>query len=258
MLNLIIVLCGAIAAADDPNAYLKAVNMNKTASKDNTITALIESLEENTKYENNVNQNSEVDEHYFQANVEAEYGFPPQWTNIPHMLEHPAPKNRNRDRISLNTVDEPIFEVEKTKHPLVDFYQITRQVYLISDNLRNIITDVESTAVDCIEVGFPDFTPSKKYWLCMPEILLEAVDVSRSSVGVIYHKVVDRYVRRIYFPSGVIFDPNVTQGVSNFTDLDCHGWFWSRELARRAQAEGIKGISFARPGDRRKRRVAVD
>jgi hypothetical protein len=59
----------------------------------------------------------------------------------------------------------------------------------------------------------------------------------------------------VLFPEGIVFDHDVLQGVSSFSDLDARGWFWSKDLIAEAKSQGIRGISAASPASAAMRRI---
>lgn len=86
------------------------------------------------------------------------------------------------------------------------------------------------------------------YNVAMPVRNLQAVDPNCTNILVKDQNHGGQWFRYIEFPDGVVFRDEVVAGIHSFTDIDAHGWFWSRELIDAAKAMGVRGLYTVQSG----------
>ena len=195
---------------------------------------------------------------FYEVGYNHEYDPGPYWENSPGFEELPWIGSRNKARIPASNFDRAIFSVEPQVKQLSDFYTVGGGgTYLISDKLRKIIEELAPVSLDKGMVELPKPFLSMPYWLCMPKVLIEAVDASRSRVAIKYKGFDTFKMRRIQFPSGVKFSEARTAGLLHFGDIDLRAWYWSRELIQSAEEAGVIGLAYRTAGRECTRRVSV-
>jgi hypothetical protein len=228
-----------------------------------TITALLEKVEFPNDYIHTPEGAGQCDENYFAVKYSLEFQAMPQLHNRSEFKPEPTkttplhggPAARKRDAIPLNA-DQPhivYFEGLEDASDLSDLYGWVDHFFLISNRLYGLIQELDPDSLACVKVVDRDGILPEPYWACLPRRNLEAVDTSKTDVRVTHQNYGDPggdplYVQSIQINRGAVFDPEETNGVHHFWDIDLYKWFWSSELIARAHQVGIKGLLFYRAG----------
>lgn len=195
---------------------------------------------------------------FYEVGYNHEYDPGPYWENSPGFTERPWMGSRDKARIAASNFDRPVFSVKPEAKRLSDFYTAGGGgTYLISDKLRRLI---EALAPDSLDKSMVELTKSfanTPYWLCMPKLVIEAIDASRSRVEINYETFDALNIRKIRFPDRVKFSETRTDGLLHFGELDLIRWFWSHQLVRAAEEAGITGLAYRLAGEPRARWVPV-
>ena len=129
----------------------------------------------------------------------------------------------------------------------MDLYSTSSDAFFISDKLFRLIEGMDPGSLEHIEFELRAKDGVLPFHAVMPSRVLEAIDTRRTTVRIEDEKLGGRYFRKVRFPEGIVFDNDVLQGVSSFSDLDSLGWYWSKDLIAEAKSQGIRGISAASP-----------
>ncbi len=222
-----------------------------------TVSALLEKVDFPEDYTHIPEFPDEIDKNYFWVIYDDECGPPMEGVHSPGFGDPTFGGNdwRKRDAVPADPNYPHImtFKEFKERKNLADLYSWFGDFWLISDQLRAVIEDLDPGSLDCVKASQDGFTVDQSYWACLPKRNLEAVDTTRSHVR-IEHTNYGRpggdpvWVQTIHINDGAVFDPAVTNGAHHFWEIDLHRWFWSRELIARAYQAGVKGPRFLRAG----------
>ncbi len=232
--------------------------MNSMPCPPNSVSALLAQLEDGVDTLHQPSISEATEENYFAAKYDFDFGDLPTWLNPPGLEAMPWLGARTKPRIHVWDIPRPILELEDPAKPIPDFLVFPVCSFVVSDKLKLLIEECEPGSLECAEVGFASSKPDQKYWLVMPRNSLEAVDVTKTAVGISHKTLNTDAIRLIRFAGNVVFDPDVTAGVCSFSDIDIREWFWSRELMARAADAGITGVHFAKAGDHSLKRVRIE
>lgn len=169
------------------------------------------------------------------------YGSIISWNNRPE--NGPWMGSRSKPRIGLQEFSEPDVSFDRDVEDLVDFHSPSPGLHVVSNKLLELIElhDPGSLETRAILIqarnGMADFN------MVMPKRLLHAVDADRCDVDIVSKKLDTIWVKRVNFPDGAFFDPNIPNEIHNFADIDVKNrWFWSRLLVDLAKNSAIKGV----------------
>lgn len=184
-----------------------------------------------------------------------DYGTVISWNNRPPLLDHPPYSQlpwtgaRRKPRIGLSSLAEPDITFRRNVEELVDFHSTGTGAHIISSKLLALIERLDPESLEVIPVVIKARNGNADFDMVMPNRLLHAVDADRCDVDVIDEKLDTIWVRKVRFPKGAIFDPEISMDIHNFADIDVmNRWFWSRELVDEAKICGIKGLYTKKPG----------
>jgi hypothetical protein len=166
------------------------------------------------------------------------------WRNSPEFEKLLWTGTRVKPRIGLDTlVEKPDFSFSKKLRKIVDFFHSEGAAYLVSPALLAVIEHLDPRSLEVIPVMIKALDGEAPFYLVMPNRLLEAVDPDRCDVRIETEWFSEKWLTSVRFPDGAAFQPELTNGIHNFADLDApNKWFWSRELLVAAKEAGIKGI----------------
>jgi hypothetical protein len=169
-----------------------------------------------------------------------------EWLNYPSFEDAPWSGTRLKPRISVSTLARPNVRFKGPSEQVVDLYSTGSHAFFISDKLFRLIEEMDPGSLEHIEFELRAKDGVLPFHAVMPRRVLEAIDTRRTTV-----LIKDISVR---FPEGIVFDNDVLQGVSSFSDLETHGWYWSKDLIAEAKSQGIRGISATSPSSPAMRR----
>jgi hypothetical protein len=178
-----------------------------------------------------------------------------EWLNYPSFEYAPWSGTRLKPRISVSTLARPNVRFKGPSEQVVDLYSTGSHAFFISDKLFRLIEEMDPGSLEHIEFELRAKDGVLPFHAVMPRRVLEAIDTRRTTVRIKDEDLGGRYVRMVRFLEGIVFDNDVLQGVSSFSDLDTHGWYWSKDLIAEAKSQGIRGISAASPASPATRRV---
>jgi hypothetical protein len=170
-----------------------------------------------------------------------------EWLNYPSFTSGPWLGTRDAARISVSTLARPNVRFKGASEQVVDLYSTGNHAVFISDKLFRLIEEMDPGSLEHIEFELRAKDGVLRFHAVMPSRVLEAIDTRRTTVRIEDEKLGGRYFRKVRFPRGIVFDNGVLQGVSSFSDLDAHGWYWSRDLMAEAKSQGIRGVTAASP-----------
>ena len=196
------------------------------------------------------------EERYLKVSQNWDY-FPErmEWLNYPSFTSAPWLGTRNTARISVSTLARPNVRFKGPSEQVVDLYSTGSHAFFISDKLFRLIEEMDPGSLEHIEFEFRAKDGVLPFHAVMPSRVLEAIDTSRTTVRIEFDNLGGRYFRQVGFPEGIVFDNDVLQGVSLFTDLDAHGWYWSKDLIAEAKSQGIRGLVAHSPASAVRREV---
>ena len=178
------------------------------------------------------------------------------WDYHPERMEHlnypsftgaPWLGTRDTPRVSVSTLARPNVRFKGLSEQVVDLYSTGSHAVFISDKLFRLIEGMDPGSLEHIGFELRAKDGVLPFHAVMPSRVLEAIDTRRTTVRIEDEILGGRYFRKVRFPEGIVFDNDVLQGVSSFSDLDSHGWYWSKDLIAEAKSQGIRGISAASP-----------
>jgi hypothetical protein len=221
-----------------PESRNKVIDMSKL-----TIGEMIEQVPEGQAqtFERSIADPGE--ERYLKVSQNWDY-FPErkEWLNYPSFTGAPWFGTRNKARISVSTLARPNVRFKGPSEQVVDLYSTGSHAFFISDKLFRLIEEKDPDSLEHLGFELRAKDGALPFHAVMPRRLLEAIDTRRTTVRIEYDNRGGQYFRKVRFPEGVVFDNDVLQGVSSFTDLDAHGWYWSKDLIAEAKSQGIRGL----------------
>lgn len=164
------------------------------------------------------------------------------WANVRSGGNAPWLGTRHKARISVSTLPPPDVSFEGPSEDVVDLYSTGSHAFFISDKLFRLIEAMDPGSLDHIEFELRAGDGRFLFHAVMPSRVLEAIDTSRTTVRIEDRNLGGSYFREVGFPEGIIFDNDSLQGVASFSDLDAHGWYWSKHLIAKAKSQGIRGV----------------
>lgn len=196
---------------------------------------------------------SEIEQTFFKVSEMGGYinhGLPmiiPQ----PDALRWPTPKRRDWSYRSLASLGD-----YHIKHPgpaewMADLYRIGTAIFLVSDKLLRVIKERDPEAVETRRATIvgPHASDIRPYSLVMPLRVLDAVDISKSSVWLKRPETVrgsGKFVTHVSYEKGYVFRDDLPRDVSCFFEEfgDNAGWYWHRDLIEAAADAGVRGVNF--------------
>jgi hypothetical protein len=165
-----------------------------------------------------------------------------EWRNPPSFIEAPSAGNRRTARIPLATLPPLDVRFKGPAKQVVDFYSTGSDAFFVSDKLFSLIERMDPGSLENIGFELHAKDGLLPFHAVMPNRILEAVDTGRTTVRIEDEDLASWYLRHVRFPEGIIFDNELLVGAASFSDLDAHGWYWSRELLVEAKSLGILGL----------------
>ena len=178
-----------------------------------------------------------------------------EWLNYPSFEDAPWSGTRLKPRISVSTLARPNVRFKGPSEQVVDLYSSSSHAFFISDKLFRLIEGIDPGSLEHLGFELRAKDGVLPFHAVMPSRVLEAIDTRRTTVRIRDEDLGGRYVRRVRFLEGIVFDNDLLQGVSSFSDLDSLGWYWSKDLIAEAKSQGVRGISTASPASAAMRRV---
>lgn len=222
-----------------------------------TIAEMIEQVPEGQPrtFERSITEPGE--ERYLKISQNWDY-FPERknWLNDPSGSGSPWLGTRAKPRVSVSTLPTPDVSFEGPSEQVVDLYSTGSHAFFISDKLFRLIEDMDPGSLEHIPFELRASDGALPFHAVMPSRILEAIDTSRTTVRIDFQDLGGEYFRKVRFPQGIVFDNDALQGVATFTDLDAHGWYWSKDLIAEAKSRGIRGIAAHSPASAARREVA--
>jgi hypothetical protein len=238
------------AESKDHN-YNKVIDMSKL-----TIREMIEQVPEGQAqtFERSIADPGE--ERYLKVSQNWDY-FPErkEWLNYPAFTDEPWLGTRDKPRISVSTLARPNVRFEGPSEQVVDLYSTGSHAFFISDKLFRLIEEMDPGSLEHLGFELRAKDGVLPYHAVMPSRVLEAIDTRRTTVRIEDEDLAGRYFRTVHFPEGIVFDNDVLQGVGSFSDLDAHGWYWSKDLIAEARSQGIRGLYATSPASAIRREV---
>jgi hypothetical protein len=196
------------------------------------------------------------EERYLKVSQNWDY-FPErfEWLNYPSSTDEPWFGTRDRARISVSALARPNVRFKGPSEQVVDLYSSSSDAFFISDRLFRLIEGMDPGSLEHIEFELRAKDGALPFHAVMPSRVLEAIDTRRTTVRIEFDNLGGRYFRNVNFPEGIVFDNDVLQGVSSFSDLDARGWYWSKDLIAEAKSQGIRGLYATSPASAIRREV---
>jgi len=169
------------------------------------------------------------------------------WLNPLPLTASPWLGTREHPRISVSTLPVPDVRYAGPADEVVDLYSTGSHAVFISDKLFRLIEQIDPGSLEHIEFQLYAEDGLLPFHAVMPSRVLEAVDTSRTTVRIQDETIGRRSFRKVRFPEGIVFDDDVLQGVTSFSDLDVPGWYWSKDLIAEAKSHGIRGLIGGSP-----------
>jgi hypothetical protein len=170
-----------------------------------------------------------------------------KWLNSLPLEEAPWLGSRHKARIPVSALPPPDVRFEGPSDQVVDFFSTGSDVFFISEKLFRLIEEMDPGSLEHTKFELRAEDGALPFHAVMPSRVLEVVDTSRTTVRIEDEDLAGQYLRSVRFPKGVVFDNAALEGVSSFSDLDAHGWYWSKDLIAEAKSRGIRGIAAASP-----------
>lgn len=198
------------------------------------------------------------EERYLQVSQNWDY-FPErtEWLNYPQFSKGPWFGTRDKARISVSTLARPNVRFKGSSEQVVDLYSTGSHAFFISDKLFRLIDEMDPGSLDHLGFELRAKDGVLPFHAVMPSRVLEAIDTRRTTVRIEFDNLAGRYFRKVNFPEGIVFDNDVLHGVASFTDLDAHGWYWSKGLIAEAKSQGIRGVAAHSPASAMRRQVEM-
>jgi hypothetical protein len=132
---------------------------------------------------------------------------------------------------------------------MADLYRVGIDLFLVSERLLRLIVDRDASAVETRKTTFQGKHASAigPYWLAMPMRVLDAVDITKSSVWLRRPETVvgsGKFVTHVAYQKGYVFRRDISSDVFCFVDEFTGGWFWHRDLIEAAADIGARGLLF--------------
>jgi hypothetical protein len=178
-----------------------------------------------------------------------------EWLNYPSGEDAPWSGTRRKPRISVSALARPNVRFKGPSEQVVDLYSTGSHAFFILDKLFRMVEEMDPGSLEHIEFELRAKDGVLPFHAVMPSRLLEAIDTRRTTVRIEDKPFGDGYLRKVLFPGGIVFDDDVLQGVSSFSDLDSLGWYWSKDLIAEAKSQGIRGVTAASPASAGSRRL---
>jgi len=124
----------------------------------------------------------------------------------------------------------------------VDFYSTGSHACFISDRLFRLIDVMDPGSLEHLGFELHAKDGALPFYAVMPRRAVEAIDTKRTTVLIEDEPRGARYVRKVRFPEGIIFDNDALQGVASFSDVDSPAWYWSKDLIAEAKSNGMRGL----------------
>ena len=196
------------------------------------------------------------EERYFKVSQNWDY-LPErmEWLNYPSGTDAPWLGTRHKPRVSVSALARPNVRFKGPSKQVVDLYSTGSHAFFISDKLFRLIEEMDPGSLEHIGFEVRAKDGVLPFHAVMPSRVLEAIDTRRTTVRIEDKLLGDGYFRKVRFPEGIVFDNDVLQGVSSFTDLDAHAWYWSKDLIAEAKSQGIRGVAAHSPASAVRREV---
>jgi hypothetical protein len=165
-----------------------------------------------------------------------------EWLNGRSGVDAPWLGTRKKARIPVSTLPSPDVRFKGPSKQVVDFYSTGSHAFLISDKLFRLIEEMDPGSLEYLDFELRAKDGGLPFHVVMPNRSLEAIDPRRTTVVIRDEPRRQRFWRAVEFPDGIVFDNSALQGVASFSDVDAHGWYWSRELLAKAKSQGIRGL----------------
>lgn len=196
------------------------------------------------------------EERYFKVSQNWDY-FPErkEWLNYPSSTGSPCFGTRRRPRISVSALARPNVRFKGPSEQVVDLYSTSSDAFFISDKLFRLIEGMDPGSLEHLGFELRAKDGVLPFHAVMPRRVLEAIDTRRTTVRIEDKPLGGGYFREVRFPEGIVFDNDVLQGVSSFSDLDARDWYWSKDLIAEAKSQGIRGLVAHSPASAIRREV---
>lgn len=155
----------------------------------------------------------------------------------------------------MSTLARPNVRFKGPSEQVVDLYSTGSHAFFISDKLFRLIEEMDSGSLEHLAFELRAKNGVLPFHAVMPRRVLEAIDTRRTTVRIEDKDLGGWYFRTVHFPEGIVFDNDVLHGVASFTDLDAHGWYWSKDLIAEAKSQGIRGVSADSPASAMRREI---
>lgn len=195
------------------------------------------------------------EERYLQVSQNGDY-FPErkEWLNYPSPGDEPWFGTRAKARISVSTLARPNVRFKGPSDEVVDLYSTGSHAFFISDKLFRLIEEMDPGSLEHLGFELRANDGVLPFHAVMPSRVLEAIDTCRTTVRIEFNNA-GRHSPKVRFPLGIVFNNDLLQGVASFTDLDAHGWYWSKDLIAEAKSQGIRGLYATSPASGTRREV---
>jgi hypothetical protein len=234
-----------------PESRNRVTDMSKL-----TIGEMIEQVPEGQgqTFERSIGDRGE--ERYLKVSQNWDY-FPErmEWLNPPAFGDEPWLGTRDKARISVSALARPNVRFKGPSEQVVDLYSSGGDAFFISDKLFRLIEGMDPGSLEHLGFELRAKDGVLPFHAVMPSRVLEAIDTRRTTVRIEFDNLGGQYFRKVRFPEGIVFDNDVLQGVSSFTDLDARGWYWSKDLIAEAKSQGIRGVVAHSPASAVRREV---
>lgn len=165
-----------------------------------------------------------------------------EWVNGRSGLDAPWYGTRGTPRIPVGTLPPPDVRFKGLVKQVVDFYSTGSHAHFISDKLFRLIEQMDPGSLEHVEFELCARDGQLPFHAVMPTRSLEAIDPRRTTVLVRDEPRTGRFWQIVKFPEGIVFNNQILEGVASFTDVDAHGWYWSKDLIEQAKSHEVRGL----------------
>jgi hypothetical protein len=178
-----------------------------------------------------------------------------EWLNSPPIEDAPWLGTSKKKRIGVETIPTPDVQFKGPSKDVVDFYGTGNHAFFISDALFRLIDEVDPGSLDHVAFFVRARDGDLPFHAVMPRRVIDAIDLSRTTVLVADENYHGHWSRTVSFPDGIIFDERLLHGIESVSDLQQPGWYWSKELIELAKERDIRGL-YARSVASPRRQIA--
>jgi hypothetical protein len=174
-----------------------------------------------------------------------------KWAQAPEAWLRPRPATRGLSAISLASVDDPQMKFDGRPSELADFYHVDVSLYVLSPKTFGVLKELDPAAVESrpVKVKILDGAGGAElYWAVVPTRVLEATDLSRTSMVVKHDEFLPgQFNYKVHAADGYTLIDDVPSDVHAFVQDWSADWLWSEQLLAGCEAGGVTGLEARHP-----------